>query len=112
MNGHIDLHSSPDVCSTPQADGLVFTSPGGAQLRQSNFRRRVWAPALAEVGLPGACFHDLRHTGNTLTAGAGANLRELMERMGHSSAQAAMVYLHATGERLARGCPAETAARR
>src|SRR5581483_1455191 len=29
-------------------------------------------------------FHDLRHTGNTLTANAGANLRELMARsMGH-----------------------------
>jgi len=98
VNGHIDLYSSSDVCSTPQADGLVFTSPGGVQLRQSNFRR-VWAPALAEVGLPGVRFHDLRHTGNTLTAGAGANLRELMERMGDSSAQAAMAYLHATGER-------------
>jgi integrase len=66
----------------PEADGLVFTSPDGRQLRQSNFRRRVWAPALADVGLRGVRFHDLRHTGDTLTAGAGANLRELMERMG------------------------------
>jgi integrase len=49
--------------------------------------------------LAGVRFHDLRHTGNTLTAGAGANLRELMERMGHSSTRAAMIYLHTTGER-------------
>ncbi|MGN6175134.1 MAG: hypothetical protein ACTHPS_19620 [Streptosporangiaceae bacterium] len=44
-------------------------------------------------------FHDVRHTGLTLTAGADANLRELMERMGHSSARAAMIYPHTTGER-------------
>ena len=44
-------------------------------------------------------FHDLRHTGNTLTAAAGANLRELMARMGHSSTRAALIYLHATDER-------------
>jgi integrase len=30
-------------------------------------------------------FHDLRHTGNILTATAGASLRELMARMGHAS---------------------------
>ena len=41
-------------------------------------------------------FHDLRHTGNTLTATAGANLRELMTRMGHSSTRAALIYLHST----------------
>jgi integrase len=39
--------------------------------------------------------HDLRHTGNTLTAEAGASLAELMNRMGHSSTRAARVYLHA-----------------
>jgi hypothetical protein len=35
-------------------------------------------------------FHDLRHTGNQLAADAGANLRELMDRMGHSTTRAAM----------------------
>jgi hypothetical protein len=44
-------------------------------LRQSNFRRRVWPPALAVAGLYGVHFHDLRHTGNTLSADAGANVR-------------------------------------
>src|SRR5882757_2552178 len=32
-------------------------------------------------------------------AGQGASLRELMERMGHSSARAALIYQHATQER-------------
>lgn len=30
---------------------------------------------------------------------AGAGLRELMDRMGHSTARAAMIYLHGTDER-------------
>jgi len=80
-------------------DGLVFSSPMGTPIRHSNFYRRVWLPAARKAGLPSVHFHDLRHTGNTLTADAGANLRELMERMGHSSTRAALVYLHSTTER-------------
>jgi integrase len=44
-------------------------------------------------------FHDLRHTGNTLAATAGATLRELMDRMGHDSERAAMIYLHGSDAR-------------
>ena len=59
-----------------------------------------WARALAKGGLPAEVHvHDLRHTGNTLTAEAGASLAELMSRMGHSSTRAAKVYLHAREER-------------
>jgi integrase len=64
---------------------LVFTSPEGRLLHHSNFRRRVWLPALRKIGLTGIHFHDLRHTGNTLAATAGATLREPMDRMGHDS---------------------------
>ena len=78
----------------PGDDGLVFTSPAGGPLRHTNFRRRFWVPALTAAGLPTMHFHDLRHTGNMLAADAGANLRELMERMGHSTTRAATVYLH------------------
>jgi integrase len=80
-------------------DGLVFTSPTGTPLRHSNFYRRVWLKALPQAGLTGVHFHDLRHAGNTFTADAGANLRELMERMGHASTRAAMIYLHSTDAR-------------
>ena len=79
--------------------GGIFTSPGGRPLRHTNFRRRFWVPALAAAGLPAMHFHDLRHTGNMLAADAGANVRELMERMGHSTTRAATVYLHGGAER-------------
>ena len=79
-------------------DGLVFIGPMGGQLRRSNFRK-FWHQARGAVGLPELHFHDLRHTGNTMAAAQGASLRELMERMGHSSPRAALIYLHATRER-------------
>jgi integrase len=82
------------TCARPGDDGLVFTSPGGEPLRHTNFRRRFWVPALAASGLPPMHFHDLRHIGNMLAEDAGANLRELMERMRHSTTRAATVYLH------------------
>jgi integrase len=44
-------------------------------------RFRAWLPTLGASGVE-IHLHDLRHTGNGLVAEAGANLRELMERMG------------------------------
>jgi integrase len=81
------------------ADVLLFTSPRGDLLRHSNFRRTTWVPALAATGLTGTHFHDLRHAGIHLVAEAGASLRELMERMGHASSRAALIYLHSTDDR-------------
>jgi integrase len=94
-----DLASHIVTYAAPGDDGLVFTSPEGHPLRLSNFCRRVWRPALRTAGLPMIHFHDLRHTGNQLAANAGANLRELMDRMGHSTTRAAMAYLHGSDER-------------
>jgi integrase len=80
------------------SDGFVFIGPKGGRLRRSNFRE-VWHRARGVVGLPDLHFHDLRHAGNTMAAAQGASLKELMERMGHSSPRAALIYLHATRER-------------
>ncbi len=79
-------------------NGLIFVGPKGGRLRRSNFRP-IWTQAREAVGLPDLHFHDLRHTGNTMAAAQGANLRELMKRMGHSSTRAALIYLHATEDR-------------
>ncbi len=79
-------------------EGLIFVGGKGALLRRANFRRN-WIRALDKAGFEGVRFHDLRHTGNTPAAIAGATLPELKERMGHASDRAAMIYLHATDER-------------
>src|SRR3712207_667822 len=72
----------------------------GAALRRSNFQKH-WTRALNAAGLVdhGLHFHDLRHTGNTLTAQSGATLADLMARMGHASTPAASIYLHTSSER-------------
>jgi hypothetical protein len=75
----------------------VFVGPQGATPKRGNFRV-TWNKAVEKAGVPGLHFHDLRHTGNTLAA-EGASLRELMARMGHNSAGAALVYQHASRDR-------------
>ncbi len=77
----------------------MFTSSAGHPLRRSNFCRRNWHPALRAAGLPPIHLHDLRHTGNQFAADEGANLRDLMDRVGHSTTRAAMAYLHGSDER-------------
>lgn len=78
------------------AGGRVFVGAKGATLRRTNFQT-MWRRGVEKAGLPeGFRFHDLRHTGNTWAADSGANLRELMDRMGHSSTRAALIYLHAS----------------
>jgi integrase len=79
-------------------EGRVFVGPLGGPLRRQNFRR-IWNRALRQAGLPPVHVHDLRHTGNTLAAGSGASLRELMARMGHASTRAAVIYQHASAHR-------------
>jgi integrase len=67
-------------------DAHLFTSPDGGPLRQSNFYRRTFKPAVRAAGLPdGLRFHDLRHTCAALLIAQGAHPRALMERLGHSS---------------------------
>jgi integrase len=102
-------------------DALVFGDERGriapAKLRQRAFRR-----ARNQVGRPDLTWHDLRHTGATIAAQAGASLRELQHRLGHSTVRAAMIYQHADAQRdrelaqtmsqLAAGLPANVVALR
>ena len=78
----------------PGPEGLVFPAPQGGYLRRSNFRRRWWVPATRAVGVEGLRVHDLRHSAATMALAAGANTRELMERMGHTSPAVALRYQH------------------
>lgn len=77
-------HLARNVESEP--DALVFTSPLGAPLRNSNFRRQVWYRAVEDAGLPGGLrIHDLRHTCASLLISAGANPKAVQVHLGHSS---------------------------
>jgi integrase len=97
----VDDHLVEFVGKEPAA--LVFTGPKGGAIRRGNFRKlTAWTKTVAELGLAGLHFHDLRHTGNTLAAMSGVSTRDLMARMGHDSVRAAIIYQHATTEADAR----------
>lgn len=60
-------------------------SPGGGPLRASNFRRRVWEPAVEKAGLADLTFHQLRHTAAGLLIELGAHPKVIQDRMRHRS---------------------------
>jgi integrase len=92
----IEAHLAGHVKAPP--DSLVFTSRGGLPLRRAKFRP-YWAEACKKAEISGLHFHDLRGSGATWAATAGATVRELMGRLGHATPAVALRYQHATLER-------------
>lgn len=101
-------------------DGLIFPSDRDANthLRQSTLAGRKprvinatrtspehvkpgrgFYAAADSAGVPDLRWHDLRHTGAVLAAHNGATTADLMHRLGHSTAAAAMIYQHAVSSR-------------
>jgi len=80
----------------PSSDmGLVFPQQSGRVLEPSDFRKRVFKPALARAGLdPSFRIHDLRHTAASWYVRAGASVVDLMRVFGWSQMQTAMRYIH------------------
>jgi integrase len=72
-------------------DELVFTDMRGGVLRNSNWRARVFEPAVAacqqaDDTFPTITPHDLRHTAASLAVSAGANVKALQRMLGHAKA--------------------------
>jgi integrase len=77
--------------TTAGPDDLVFGDEHGNFLRHSNFRNRVWIPAVAAAGLPaGLRIHDMRHTCAALLIAQGAHPKAIQVHLGHSSIQVTM----------------------
>ena len=96
---HLDRHAQRG------ANGLLFPNRDGRHMHHGSLYK-VYKPARAAAGRPDLRWHDLRHTGATLAAHAGATTRELMDRLGHSTSAMAMRYQHVADDR-----PAEIARR-
>lgn len=92
------LRTHMDTYTRPGADALVFTDERG-HIVSRDTRQRLFVRARQAAGRPDLRWHDLRHTGATLAAQAGASVRELQHRLGHSTARAAMIYQHAEAQR-------------
>jgi integrase len=79
-------------------DDLVFTSREGEPIRQTNFMRRHFKPAV-RAALPAEKhrlrFHDLRHTCAALLIAADAHPKAIQEHLGHRDIQTTFnVYGH------------------
>jgi integrase len=76
-------------------DSLIFATSGN--LPYSNTQVAYWfSQARHLIGRDNLTWHDLRHTGATLAYEAGGTVRDVQNRLGHSTARAAMIYAHAT----------------
>ncbi len=80
-------------------DGLVFPTASGTGYLASSTVHRVFDRAKVKAGRPDVRLHDLRHFGAIMAARSGATLGELQQRLGHTTAQAAMIYQSAISER-------------
>lgn len=91
---HLEKHTGPED------DALLFpaASDAAAHLHPSSLMK-PYRRAREAAGRPDLRWHDLRHTAATTAAQTGASLRELMQRMGHSTTSAALVYQHVAAER-------------
>ncbi len=93
-----DLETHLALYTQPGRMGLLFPSGTGNPLHHRTFGN-WWNKARIAVGRPNLRFHDLRHTGATMAAQSGATLKELMDRLGHTTPKAAMVYQHTAADR-------------
>lgn len=94
-----ELVAHLDEFTGPEPDALVFVGERGAAWSNSRFNKR-FRKAKQAAGVPAHLrLHDLRHTHMTAAAESGASTKELMRRLGQSSAAAALRYQHATKRR-------------
>ncbi len=102
VNGIIEAHLREYVPRFPES--LLFPAADGkTHLSQTTFYKH-WDTARRAAGREDMPWHALRHYGATRAALAGATLKELQARLGHSTVAAAMRYQHTAGrdEELAR----------
>lgn len=74
---------------------LVFPSDAGTPMDPRNVARREMKTACEMAGIPSFTLYSLRHSSASLALAAGANLKVVSERLGHSDAtQVLRVYQH------------------
>jgi integrase len=84
---HVKHHLDVYVGQAP--DALLFTGRG-CHLSETALRNAFHA-AMKTIGRQGR-IHDLKHFAGTMTARTGATLAESMDRLGHRSVAASLVY--------------------
>lgn len=82
-----------------QKEGLnspfVFMTKKGTHITKTNLTRQVFRPALKAAKLKQIRFHDLRHSHASMLLNAGASIKAVSHRLGHSSVELTLrTYTH------------------
>jgi site-specific recombinase XerD len=84
-------------------DDLFFPSTidrGPVPLSRNTFRTRYWRPALNRADITyGVRMHDLRYAHASWLLAGGADLKTVMQRLGHAQIQTTQKYLHTARRR-------------
>ncbi len=111
LMGRLGEHLARRGLTGADTDAFVFVTATGQPVRYSNWRRRVWNPAAAAVGLgnvtqnggrqryDGIGFHDLRRANATALVAEGVDIKTAQTRLGHSNPRLTLaIYAQATSE--------------
>ena len=107
---HYPKDNEPGSCGSPTSsldamtqhiercaigDGsLLCATEAGTPISRNTFRTRVWLPALQRPARFHVRWHDLRHTHASWLLAGGADLKTVMDRLGHSQLSTTQRYLH------------------
>jgi integrase len=90
LAAHVNRHHRPN------SRQLAFPGKAGQPLEPSNFRHRVYQPAVERAGLRAISFHDLRVTFITHCAEAGIPIVVIARWVGHTTTRTTELYLNST----------------
>jgi integrase len=77
-----------------RGEDLLFATSTGSPISRNTFRTRVWLPAIERSGLRQRVrFHDLRGAHASWLLAGGADLKAVMDRLGHKQIQTTQQYL-------------------
>jgi integrase len=94
----IEAHLTEHAADAPDAWLFAATLKPERPMSTAVFYAAFYR-AREAAGLAGLPFHDLRHTGATMYARAGATVADVMRRVGHSTPTMALHYMHSDGQR-------------
>lgn len=82
------------MASGRRGEDLLFATSTGSPISRNVFRTRVWLPAIERSGLRQRVrFHDLRGAHASWLLAGGADLKAVMDRLGHRQIQTTQQYL-------------------
>lgn len=104
----IAAHMAVQGITAADRHALLFPDARGGPQIASNWRRRIWLPAMVAAGLgtideegryDGPTFHDLRRTSATGLVAAGVDVKTAQNRLGHSQVRLTLeLYAQAVDE--------------